>query len=139
MLLFMAPLVEVFDFILLPLFMRRLLRMVARSVPMVPLFMVPVPLFMVPVPLFIVPVVPLFIVPVLGVVDMVPGVCDIVPEVVVPGVVWAKAALAQRAKAAARKRDVDFIIKEVSVGGKATATAAASSGPYTGLLPGIVA
>ena len=116
MLLFMAPSVEVFDFILLPLFMRRLLRMVARSVPMVPLFIVPVPLLMVPVPmvpvpLFMVPVVPVFIVPVLGVVDMVPGVCVIVPEVVVPGVVWAKAALAQRAKAAARKRDVDFMIK----------------------------
>ena len=108
MLLFMAPLVEVFDFILLPLFMRRLLRMVARSVPIVPLFIVPVPLFVVPVPLFMVPV---LIVPVLGVCDIVPGVCVIVPEVVVPGVVWAKAALAQRAKAAARKRDVDFIIE----------------------------
>jgi len=95
MLLFMAPSVVVFDFILLPLFMRRLLRMVARSVPMVPvplfmvpLFIVPVPLLMVPVvPLFIVPVVPVVVVPVLGVCDIVPGVCDIVPEVVVPGVV----------------------------------------------------
>jgi len=55
--------------------------------------------------------VPVLIVPVLGVCDIVPGVCVIVPEVVVPGVVWAKAALAQRAKAAARKRDVDFIIE----------------------------
>jgi len=69
-----------FDFILLPLFMRRLLRMVPRSLPIVLLFMLP--LFM-------------------------------VPDVVVPGVVWAKAVLAQRAKAAARKRDVDFMMEKL--------------------------
>lgn len=74
----MLPLVEVFDFILVPLAARRLLRIVARSLfivprslPIVPLFIEP--LFMLPLPLFIVPV----LVPVLGV-------CDIEPDVVVP-------------------------------------------------------
>ena len=92
-----------FDFILEPLFMRRLLRMVALSsivpVPMVPVPIVPVPLFM--VPLFMVPVAGVLIVPVAGVLIVpVPVVVGVVPVV---GVVWAKAALAQRAKAAARK------------------------------------
>ena len=81
MLLLLAPSVEVFDFILVPLAARRLLRIVARSLPMVP------PLFM--VPLFMLPLlmVPLFIVPVLGVCDMVPGVVVLVPDDMVPGVV----------------------------------------------------
>ena len=102
---FIVPSVD-FDFILLPLFMRRLLRMVPRSLPIVLLFMLP--LFMLPLP-FIVPVpvvVPGVIVPVVGVWFM-------VPDVVVPGVVWAKAVLAQRAKAAARKRDVDFMMEKL--------------------------
>jgi hypothetical protein len=66
--------------------------------------MVPEP-FIVPVP---VPVVPLFMVPV----PMVP-VPDVVVVPVVPvvGVVCAKAALAHRAKAAARKREVAFMTK----------------------------
>lgn len=103
---FMAPSEVVFDFILEPLFMRRLERIVARSLrmvpplPIVPLFMLPllmVPLFM--VPLLMVPVVP-----------VVPGVWLMVPDVVVPGVVWAKAAVVPRAKAAARIREVAFMI-----------------------------
>ena len=103
---FIAPSELVLDFILEPLFMRRLDRMVARSLriasplPIVPLFVVP--LFMVPVP-----IVPLFMVPV---VPVVLGVWFMVPDVVVPGVVWAKAAVVPRAKAAARKREVAFMI-----------------------------
>ena len=106
----MEPSVD-FDFIFEPLFMRRLLRML-------PSFMVPVPVPIVPgvvmVPLFMVPVagvvmVPLFMVPVAGV-DIVPAGVPVVGAVV--GVVWAKAALAQRAKAAARKREVVFMCKE---------------------------
>lgn len=87
MVVLVVPSAEVFDFILVPLFMRRLLRMVPRSLPMVPpLFIEPLPMVPVVVPLFMVPVlVPLFIVPVLGVCDIVPDV--VVPEVVVPGVV----------------------------------------------------
>jgi len=104
-----VPVVWVFDFILLPLLARRLLRMVPLF--MVPVlfivpepFIVPVP-FMVPVP---VPIVPLFIVPV----PMVPVPGVVVPDVVpVVGLVCAKAALAQRAKAAARKREVAFMTK----------------------------
>lgn len=79
MVVLVVPSVEVFDFILVPLAARRLLRMVARSLPMVPLLFM-LPLFM--EPLFIVPVP---IVPVPGVCDMVPDVPGVV--VLVPGVV----------------------------------------------------
>lgn len=59
------PSVLDFDFILEPLFMRRLLRVLERSVPIVPsLFIVPELGVWFIVPLF---VVPLFIVPELGV------------------------------------------------------------------------
>jgi hypothetical protein len=71
--------VELFDFDFEPLFMRRLLRMLLRSEPVVPLFIEPevpvvpvpmVPLFIVPepdVPLFIEPEVPLVPAPVVPV------------------------------------------------------------------------
>lgn len=96
-----------FDFIFLPLFMRRVLRSVSivpRPERMVPLLMVPSVVVVVPVPgvWFMVPDVEVLlgeVVPLLG--------------VVVPGVVWAKAALAQRAKAAAKKREVAFMSEKV--------------------------
>ena len=76
-----VPSVVVFDFILVPLAARRLLRMVARSLLMVPPLLM-VPLFMLPLLM-----VPLFIVPVLGVCDIVPDVVVPVPGDIVPGVV----------------------------------------------------
>ena len=105
-----VPVVWVFDFILVPLLARRLLRMVLLSmvpVPIVPLFMVPVPVPIVPLFMVPVPMVPLFMVPVL-----VPGVVVVVVPVLL-GVVCAKAAVVAKAKAAARKREVDFMTESV--------------------------
>lgn len=109
----------VFDFDLVLLFMRRLARMVARSVPEVLLPFI-VPLLIVPLPL-VVPLlmVPLFMVPELGVWFIVPEVVE--PEVVVlvPVVVWAKAALVPNTKAAARIREEAFMTVEKMMVGDA--------------------
>jgi hypothetical protein len=70
--------VEVFDFDFEPLFMRRLLRIVLRSEPIVPLFIEP------EVPVVPVPMVPLFIVPELGVWFIEPEVPLVVPVVPAP-------------------------------------------------------